>query len=441
MKNSATLTLKKRAINSGLWVSVSYGAQQVLRFGSNLILTRLLFPEAFGLMAIMQTVMIGLTMMSDIGIQPSIVQNERGNEVSFLNTAWTIQVIQGGVIFLIILVTSSFFAKFYHEPQLLQLLPVVGLGAVISGFNSTKLATANRQLYMAKVTIIEIVTYVISLIAIILFAWLYKSVWALIWGTLLGGFLKMLASHYMLPGNRNHFAWEQHSVKALFGFGSWIFVSSALTFLAGEGNKLFVAKLLNVDMLAFYTLASTMSLIFWQSILQLSGKILLPAYSEVLRNNPERIQSVMTKTRLVMIIPSWICALFFVFYGDQFMWLIYDVRYRESGVMLRILAMGSLAGIIGGSYAGLLLAKGLVRASTALLALQIVIQVIAILIGYHFQKEFGVVIALASVSWLMYPAYTYVHIKAGLWQPKIDIPMLFVSLLIVIFASMSLNYV
>jgi O-antigen/teichoic acid export membrane protein len=441
MKKPELLTLKKRAINSGLWVSVSYGAQQVLRFGSNLILTRLLFPEAFGLMAIMQAVMIGLTMMSDIGIQPSIVQNKRGNEASFLNTAWTIQVIQGLVIFLVVLVTAPFFAEFYHEPLLLQLLPVVGLGAVIAGFNSTKLATANRELYMAKVTMIEIVTYVISLITIILFAWLYKSVWALVWGTLLGGLLKMLASHYMLSGNRNHFAWEPASVKALFGFGSWIFVSSALTFLAGEGNKLFVAKLLDVNMLAFYTLASTMSLIFWQSILQLSGKILLPAYSEVLRNNPYRIHNVMTKTRLVMIIPSWICALFFVFYGDQFMWLLYDDRYRESGVMLRILAMGSLAGIVGGSYAGILLAKGLVRSSTALLALQIVVQVIAILIGHHFYQEYGVVIALASVSWLMYPAYTYVHIKAGLWQPKIDLPILALSSIVIFFASMSLKYV
>lgn len=109
--------------------------------------------------------------------------------------------------------------------------------------------------------------------------------------------------------------------------------------------------------------------------------------------------------------------------------------------MLRILAMGSLAGIVGGSYAGILIAKGLVRSSTALLALQIVIQVIAILVGNHFYKEYGVVIALASVSWLMYPAYTYVHIKAGLWQPKIDIPILSVSLLIVIFASMGIKYV
>jgi O-antigen/teichoic acid export membrane protein len=441
MSISETLNLKKRAINSGLWVGAGYGLQQLLRFGSNLILTRLLFPEAFGLMAIVQTVMIGLTMMSDIGIQPSIIQNKRGDEPSFLNTAWTIQVMQGAFIFLAVFVTAPFFATFYHEPLLAQLLPVVGLGAVISGFKSTKLATANRKLHMAKVTLIEIVTYTISLIITVWLAWLYKSVWALIWGTLLGNFLKMLASHYYLPGVRNYFAWERSSARALFGFGSWIFVSSALTFLAGEGNKLFVAKLLDVRMLAFYTLASTMCMIFWQSIVQLAAKILLPAYSEVLRNNPERINNVLTKTRLVMIIPGWAIALFFVFYGDQLMWMIYDHRYSESGVMLRILAMGSLAGIVGWSYLGILMAKGLVRAITVLLALQIVIQVVAILIGHYYYEDYGVVIALASISWLVYPAYAYVYIKAGIWQPKIDLPFLAISALIIFIASKSIEYV
>jgi O-antigen/teichoic acid export membrane protein len=441
MKKTETLNLKKRVINSGLWVSVGYGFRQILRLGSNLILTRLLFPEAFGLMAIVQTVIFGLTMMSDIGIQPSIVQNKRGSEPNFLNTAWTIQVIQGVVIFFVIIATASFFAEFYHEPLLLQLLPAVGLGALIAGFQSTKLATANRNLSMAKATLIDIVTSVISLIAMILFAWIYKSIWALVWGTLLGTLLKTLASHYLLPGERNHFAWDKSSLNALFGFGSWIFVSSALTFLAGEGNKLFVAKLLDVRMLSFYTLASTMCMVFWQTIVQLAGKILLPAYSEVLRNNPDRLYQVLTKTRLAMIIPGWAIALFFVFFGDQFMSFIYDHRYSESGIMLRILAMGSLAGIIGWSYVGILIAKGLVRASTALLALQIVVQLLAILVGYHFYKDHGVVIALAMISWLLYPAYTYVHIKAGVWQPKIDIPFLVISLLIILKVSRSINYV
>jgi O-antigen/teichoic acid export membrane protein len=441
MKKPETLNLKTRAINSGLWVSVGYGFKQVLRLGSNLILTRLLFPEAFGLMAIVQTVIFGLIMMSDIGIQPSIVQNKRGSEPNFLNTAWTIQVVQGILIYLAILATAPFFAEFYHQPLLSQLLPAVGLGALIAGFQSTKLATANRDLSMAKVTLIDVVTFAISIIAMLLFAWLYKSIWSLVWGSLLGALLKTLASHYLLPGERNRFAWDETSVKALFGFGSWIFVSSALTFLADEGNKLFVAKLLDVRMLSFYTLASTMCMVFWQTIAQLAGKILLPAYSEVLRDKPERLNKVLTKTRLAMIIPGWIIALFFAFFGDQFMSLVYDYRYSESGIMLRILAMGSLAGVVEWSYAGILIAKGMVRASTAVLALRIVIQLLAILVGYHFYKDHGVVIALAATSWLLYPAYSYVHIKAGVWQPKIDIPLLAFSLLIILMISRSINYV
>ena len=441
LKPSETNNLKKRAISSGIWVSAGYGLQQVLRFGSNLVLTRLLFPEAFGLMAIIQTVMIGLTMMSDIGIQPSIVQNKRGNEPIFLNTAWTIQVIQGLLIFLVVLVTAPFFAVFYHEPLLAHLLPVVGLGAIISGFNSTKLATANRELIMAKVTKIEIFTYVISLIVTILLAWIYQSVWSLVWGTLLGSFLKMLASHFVLPGIRNHFTWEKPAVNALFGFGTWIFISSALTFLAGEGNKLFVAKLLDVRMLSFFTLASTMCMIFWQTIVQLAGKILLPAYSEVIRQNPERLNKVLTKTRMAMILPGWSIAVFFVFFGDQFMSLVYDSRYQQSGPMLQILAMGSLAGIIGWSYVGILMAKGMVRSSTVLLALQIVVQVAAILIGNHFYQAHGVIIALATINWLLYPAYSYVHIKAGVWQPKIDIPFLIASVGVILIAIKTINYV
>jgi O-antigen/teichoic acid export membrane protein len=441
MKKPETLNLKNRAINSGLWVSVGYGFKQLLRLGSNLILTRLLFPEAFGLMAIVQTVIFGLIMMSDIGIQPSIVQNKSGSEPNFLNTAWTIQVIQGILIYLAILATTPFFTEFYLQPLLSQLLPVVGLGALIAGFQSTKLATANRDLNMSKVTLIDLVTFAISIIAMLLLAWLYKSIWSLVWGSLLGSFLKTLASHYLLPGERNHFTWDKTSVKALFGFGSWIFVSSALTFLADEGNKLVVAKFLDVRMLSFYTLAITMCMVFWQTIAQLASKILLPVYSEVLRDRPERINNVLTKTRLAMIVPGWTVALFFVFFGDQFMSLVYDHRYSESGIMLRILAMGSLAGIVEWSYSGILIAKGMVRASTAVLALRIVIQLFTILVGYHFYKDHGVIIALAATSLLLYPAYSYVHFKAGVWQPKIDIPLLALSSLIVLLVSRSINYV
>lgn len=442
MKRAASKNLKKRTINSSIWVTAGYGLQQVLRFASNIILTRLLFPEAFGLMAIIQTIMFGLAMLSDIGIAPSIIHNKRGNEPVFLNTAWTVHVAQGFIAFIVILVLTPFFADFYDQPMLLQLLPVVGFSAIITGFNSTKLATANRDLLMAKVTILELVTYIISLIVTVLLAWIYKSVWALVWGVLVGAFLKALASHFYLPGPHNRFAWEKPALIALFSFGGWIFLSSGLTFLSGEGIKLIVAKFMDVRMLAFYTLASTMSLVFWNAMQTLAGRVFFPAYSEVLREYPEKMHGLLTKARLIMIGSGGLCALFFVFFGDIFMRFVYDARYVETGVMLQILAMGTLASVVVGSYTGVFFAKGLVATSTLTQTIQAVVQIAAIFIGAYYYQERGVILALAAIHWLVYPVYAYfLHTKAGLWQPKIDLPFLAISAVISYFVFNSLHYV
>jgi O-antigen/teichoic acid export membrane protein len=134
---------------------------------------------------------------------------------------------------------------------------------------------------------------------------------------------------------------------------------------------------------------------------------------------------------LFLIIPGWLIALFFVLWGDQLMWLLYDQRYAQSGNMLRMLAMGSLISVVGNSYNGLLWARGMVGVSTAVLAIQIVFQVAGMFVGYHFLGEKGVVLSVAVVSWLLYPVDAYVHARIGLWHPKIDLPFIALSALVV----------
>jgi O-antigen/teichoic acid export membrane protein len=79
--------VKKLAIKEAFWTIVGYGGSLVLRFASSLILTRLLFPELFGLMGIVNIFIIGLQLFSDVGIGLNIVQNKRGDEPEFYNTA------------------------------------------------------------------------------------------------------------------------------------------------------------------------------------------------------------------------------------------------------------------------------------------------------------------------------------------------------------------
>ena len=86
---------KSKLLNGSLWTFFGYGSSQIIRLGSNLVLARLLFPEAFGIMSLVTVVMQGLTMISDLGVGPSIIHSKRGDDPNFLNTAWTIQVIRG----------------------------------------------------------------------------------------------------------------------------------------------------------------------------------------------------------------------------------------------------------------------------------------------------------------------------------------------------------
>src|SRR5690554_1654660 len=98
-----------------------YGTAQLLRLASNVILAKLLFPEAFGLMVLVAIFMQGIAMFSDIGILPSIIQNKRGDDPAFLNTAWTIQVIRGVLIWIVACIGAYPYALIYNEPLLMSM--------------------------------------------------------------------------------------------------------------------------------------------------------------------------------------------------------------------------------------------------------------------------------------------------------------------------------
>jgi O-antigen/teichoic acid export membrane protein len=432
---SATLTLRQRALKSGSWTFLGYALNQFLRFGGNLILTRLLFPEAFGMMAIVQTVILGATMLSDMGVAPCIVQNKRGEDQGFLNTAWSLQVVRGAALWGLMWLVSEPLASLYQQPMLAELLPAAALTALITGFNSTKLATADRRLDAPRVTLIEVGSYALGLTITLLWAWADHTVWALVWGSVIGAMVKMLASHLLLHGMGNRFQWDRESAAILFGFGQWIFVSSLITFLAGEGNKLLIGAMLDIHQLAFYTLASTMSLMFMQATQQISAKVLFPSYAEIVRNRPQDLSAALEKSRLAIILPGWLVAVFFVFLGDEVMRLLYDARYAESGAMLEMLAIGTLAGIISLSYAGVLMAKGMVGMSALLQAIQVAIQITAMLVGHQLNGLTGLMTGLAAANWLMYLIIAMLFSRLSLWHPRVDLPFLGMSAVVVFFAT------
>lgn len=425
-------TLRQRVLLSGTWTLLGYGINQIVRLGGNLILTRLLFPEAFGVMAIIQSITYGAAMITDVGIGASIVRKEKENDAAFLNTAWTVQIVRGFAMWILFCLLAWPISTLYGEPLFILMLPLAGLDAIIGGFRSTKYHTAERNMDAARITQIEVASNVLGLLFTALLAWSLQSVWALLLGGMISTAMRTIASHIFLHGIKNKFAWDRHTLDHLRGFGRWIMFGSTLTFLSAEGSRLFLGAMLDMHQLALFTLASTMSLVIWQAMQQLAARIFFPAYTELFRLNPEKLLTVLKKTRLFIIIPSWGSAVLFIFFGSQLMNFLYDARYTQSGEMLIIIATGSLISCVWGSYSGVLLTLGKVATISALTAIQIALQFTLMYIGYQYGQATGLILGLAATNWILYPFYAYALWKNGVWQPKLDFIILLTSVTILI---------
>jgi O-antigen/teichoic acid export membrane protein len=425
---SAPPTLKQRAISGSLWTLMGYGTNQVLRLVGNLFLTRLLFPEAFGLMALVQTFLTGLNMFSDIGVFPNIIQSNRGDEPAFLNTAWTLQALRGGILWIGSCLLAYPAALFFKEPILIQILPISGLSTIISGFASTKLATANRHLTLGRLTLIDLGSYIVGLGVMVLGAWLYRSVWALVIGGLVGNLLRTIASHVFLEGEPNRLCWEKEALELLRNFGRWIFLSTVFGFFAAQGDRLMLARLLDIRFLGIYTVALGLSAMADQIVDQVSSRVLFPSYSELVRERPERLYSTLLKSRIILVGISLICSLFLVLFGNLLIDYMYDDRYIEAGWMLRVLAIGSIGRTLTVTYGDVLLAKGKTFTMMVLLVITTTVQFIAMFLGSYWGGYKGLIIAIALAHWFCYAVDSVCYFRLGFWQPEIDFPIVFLAL-------------
>ncbi len=335
--------MKKHAVTGSLWTLGGYGFSQVLRLISNLVLARLLFPEAFGLMALVNVFMQGLQMFSDIGIGPSIIQNKRGNDPVFLKTAWTLQVVRGFVLWAICCAAAPFVASFYAQSdplasELRIILPVAGLTALLGGFTSTSVFTLNRKLDMKRVTLLEMIPQLFSLATMISLAWIYQSVWALVIGGIVFSIVRLILSHLMNPGERDGFAWEAEARQELLRFGTWVFLSTIVTFLAGDLDRLLLGKLLTLGELGLYNIAMTLAQVAIQTSSRLSSSVIFPLLSRH-QDDPWRLVNACWKARRAVLWLSGAVCSGFALFAPLFFESLYDSRYTEAGETARWLAI------------------------------------------------------------------------------------------------------
>jgi len=326
---------KKRALSGSVWTLVGYGGSQLIRLGGNLVLAHLLFPAAFGVMALVSVVMQGIQFFSDIGVGPSIIQNRRGYDPDFLNTAWTMQVIRGFIIWIVASLLAWPAAQFFgkNDPlahQLLYILPVVGFTAVIGGFFSTSVYLLNRRLQFAWLTLLDLIPQFFTTLTMIILAWIHPSIWALVEGGFAGFIVHLILSHWVNLPLRNRFRWDPSALHDLLRFGTWIFLGTMVSYFTANLDRIIIGKLLSLKELGLYSIALTFARFPLEICGRLSTYVLFPILSRM-RDEPSILVAQSLKARNLILLGGGAGALCFGIAAPVFFKHLYDPRYAGAG--------------------------------------------------------------------------------------------------------------
>ncbi len=408
--------LNARLLRSSTWTALGNVFFQIVRFGSNLILTRLLFPEAFGLMALIMVFILGLEMFSDVGTAVSIQRSERGDDPDFLNTAWTLQIIRGVVLWLGCCALSWPVSAFYNEPFLALALPVSGLTLLISGFIPTKVQTATRHLKVGQYTVLSLVSQLISVVFSIGLAWWFKSTWALVISGIISSLVYLALMTFVLEGERNRFRWHRDSAGELISFGRWIFLSTLCGFALSQGDKAILGKYLNADGLGVYNIGyflATFPTFFAASV---TGKVLIPMYREKPPAESTENALKIRKARYMLTGCLFLLQLPLVFFGVFIVETLYDPRFWLAGPVVVAVACLNIPNIVTITYGPAALAAGDSKRHFNYQLIRAVLYISFFLIGVNSFGLVGAFLGQFAALVATYPAIVWLAHKHGAWD-------------------------
>lgn len=431
---------KNKIILAGSWVIIVFGISQLVRLGSNLILTRLLSPDLFGVMAIIFVIMYGLAMFSDLGLWAAVVRNKSEDEENFLNTVWTMQVVRGWMMFAIIVIGSIIFIVLkdllqlnlhgvYKNESLPYVLIAVAVTAVMYGHRSLAPAIFSRDLQRGRLELIEFASQVFGVVVMITWAYINPSIWALASAGIISQFVSLVLL-YLVFDVRHRFAWDKKVVRDVFGFGKWIFIASALTYIAQQGDKLFFSAYISSAQLGIYSIAFMLATVVTTVIEQLSAKVWYPVFCKNC-HKLELLSATYYKTRIYNDAASLITIVFLIFLAPTVISFLYDSRYHDAGWMLQILALSLLGYSISSVSNDCLLSLGITKVQMQVMLMRSIALLCMLPYMYSEYGLKGAIIAVAVNPYFAIHVQFYWLSRQGILKFKKEVSILALAIVVI----------
>lgn len=252
------------------WLDRSFGVISMI------VLARLLLPEDFGLVALASSIAAALEILRNFSFPVALIQNQSA-ERSHFDTAFTLNLVISLVLGLALLALAPPAARFFDEPRLASVASVFGLGFLVTGLENIGVVAFRRDMEFQKEFIYLASPRIASLLVTIPLAFWLRSYWALVFGSLAQGLIRVVTS-YLMQSYRPRLALTR--ARELMTFSKWLFLNNSLGFLAQSLPDFVIARLAGSHALGIFSMAYEVANLPSTELAAPANRAIFPAYAK-----------------------------------------------------------------------------------------------------------------------------------------------------------------
>jgi lipopolysaccharide exporter len=376
-----------------------FAGQALIKLASSLVLTRILRPEAYGIITILMSIVFVVEMLSDIGVTVSLVRHRQGEEPSYLNTAWTLRLSRAALNSAVLFLSAPAIAALYHAPALTAPLRVCSIWFVLNGLESMSFAVAIRRHNSRVIMYSELLATSLSTGFSLTYCYFSRDFWGLVYGTLLNRALIVLMSHQFYRDVKPRLQIDRAAARELFKYTRFSIPSSILTLGLSQFDKVLFLRLFDLQLLGIYGLAGNIAGPIESLISKISQLVLYPRcasnYRADLDTFSRKYYTENTKLFLSMlIVPAAVGGA-----SHLIISVLYDPRYAQSALVLQAFMLRAVLLALASSAEDLLIAAG---------------QSHIILVGNVYRAATLVVLSLSGYALYGFTGFAYGTALSGL---------------------------
>lgn len=347
--------LKLKGTVALLWDLVGKFANSGVGFIVAIVLTRVLEPSEFGLVAIVLIVLGFMNVFFDAGLAAALVQRKRVLPIHY-SSVFYFNMTAAAILTYLVFLSAPWIADFYHNVKLKQLIEVMSVSFLIGAFGSVQKVQLQKKLNYALLTKITITASAISGMVGISLALCGAGVWSLVIQNLSLGTISSILL-WVFSSWRPSLSFSFKALKNLWSFGFHIFIVSIMNALFGRIDVMIAGKLVSPVILGYYDRAKALNQMIYAYTASSLISVLFPVLSKV-QNDIERFQNIVIKVYAILTFFIFLIISIFYLNSEELITILYSAKWLSSAEYFKIIVLSNFSHIYGALLTNILISRG-----------------------------------------------------------------------------------